>query len=150
MPWNCSAKAILGDPGAVSGAGDKVKTGGKKFDEQKVQTKNRSPWGQTLYGPVPNGRANTRSWLGRKPFVFFCPIGGQQRLKTIWCVLTRRITTRLLCSPCLPGSFDDNLTRGESFRLERQYVRDTVRRGWRKGVGKYVGLLERCCNGGVG
>ena len=86
---------ILGDPGAVSGAGDKVKTGGKKFDEQKVQTKNRSPWGQTLYGPVPNGRANTRSWLGRKPFVFFCPIGGQQRLKTIWCVLTRRITTRL-------------------------------------------------------
>ena len=42
---------ILGDPGAVSGAGDKVKTGGKKFDEQKVQTKNRSPWGQTLYGP---------------------------------------------------------------------------------------------------
>ena len=52
---------ILGDPGAVSGAGDKVITGGKKFDEQKVQTKNRSPWGQTLYGPVPNGRANTRS-----------------------------------------------------------------------------------------
>ena len=25
----------LGDPGAVSGAEDKVKTGGKKFDEQK-------------------------------------------------------------------------------------------------------------------
>ena len=31
---------ILGDPGAVGGAEDKVKTGGKKFDEQKVRKKN--------------------------------------------------------------------------------------------------------------
>ena len=43
---------ILGDPGAVSGAGDKVKTGGKKFDEQKVQTKNRSPWGHSTTCPA--------------------------------------------------------------------------------------------------
>ena len=28
---------ILGDPGAVSGAEDKVKTGGKKFGEQKYE-----------------------------------------------------------------------------------------------------------------
>ena len=38
--YHLISNSILGDPGAVSGAGDKVKTGGKKFDEQKVQTKN--------------------------------------------------------------------------------------------------------------
>ena len=40
---------ILGDPEAVSGAEDKVKTGGKKFDEQKVRKKNKSRWGQKQY-----------------------------------------------------------------------------------------------------
>ena len=29
--------SILGDPGAISGAEDKVKTGGKKFDEQNYE-----------------------------------------------------------------------------------------------------------------
>ena len=35
----CRGFSILGDPGAVSGAEDKVKTGGKKFNEQKYERK---------------------------------------------------------------------------------------------------------------
>ena len=35
---------ILGDPGVISGAEDKVKTGGKKFDEQKYERKIGAPW----------------------------------------------------------------------------------------------------------
>ena len=64
---------ILGDPGADSGAEDEVKTGGKKFDEQKYERKIGVPGDKLFYGPVPNGRTNTRPRLGRKPFCIFLP-----------------------------------------------------------------------------
>ena len=52
---------ILGDPGADSGAEDQNQNGREKIRRAKVRKKNTSPWGQTLYAPVPNGRTNTRS-----------------------------------------------------------------------------------------
>ena len=51
---------ILGDPGADSGAEDENQNGREKIRRAKVRKKNTSPWGQTLYAPVPNGRTNTR------------------------------------------------------------------------------------------
>ena len=52
---------ILGEPGADSGAEDENQNGREKIRGAKVRKKNTSPWGQTLYAPVPNGRTNTRS-----------------------------------------------------------------------------------------
>ena len=47
--------AILGDPGAVTGGGKKSKRARKKFGRRKVKSDEKSPWGQGLNGPVPNG-----------------------------------------------------------------------------------------------
>ena len=52
---------ILGDPGADSGAEDENQNGWEKIRQAKVRKKNTSPWGQTLYAPVPNGRTYTHS-----------------------------------------------------------------------------------------
>ena len=52
------SSAILGDPGAVSGGGEKSKQARKKFGRRKVKKENKSPWGQGFNGPVPNGRNN--------------------------------------------------------------------------------------------
>ena len=52
---------ILGVPGADSGAEDENQNGREKIRRAKVRKKKTSPWGQTLYAPVPNGRTNTRS-----------------------------------------------------------------------------------------
>ena len=52
-------QTILGDPGAVSGDGEKSKTGEKKFGRRKVKNAKKSPWGQGFNGPVPNGQASS-------------------------------------------------------------------------------------------
>ena len=51
-------QVILGDPGAVSG-GRESKQARKKFGRTKVKNENKSPWGQSFNGPVPNGRSNS-------------------------------------------------------------------------------------------
>ena len=50
---------ILGDPGAVSGGGKKSKRARKKFGRREVKNDEKSPWGQVLNGPVPNGRGSS-------------------------------------------------------------------------------------------
>ena len=50
----CSGTCILGDPGAVSGDGEK-----SKFGRRKVKNAKKSPWGQCFNGPVPNGQASS-------------------------------------------------------------------------------------------
>ena len=50
---------ILGDPGAVSGDGEKSKTGDKKFRRRKVKNAKKSPWGECFNGPVPDGQASS-------------------------------------------------------------------------------------------
>jgi len=50
---------IFGDPGAVSGGGEKSKRARRKFGPRKVRKKSKSPWGQGFNGPVPNGRSSS-------------------------------------------------------------------------------------------
>ena len=50
--------SILGDPGAVSGAG-KSQNGREKIRAKKSQEGDKSPWGQDFNRPVPNGRSNS-------------------------------------------------------------------------------------------
>jgi len=64
---------ILGDPGAVSGGGRKSKRARKKFGRRKVKNEWKSPWGQGLNGPVPNGRSSSGFWLVPENFCFFLP-----------------------------------------------------------------------------
>ena len=54
-----TTESILGDPGALSGDGEKSKTGEKKFGRRKVKNAKKSPWGQGFKGPVPNGRGSS-------------------------------------------------------------------------------------------
>ena len=47
---------ILGDPGADSGDEEKSKRAEKYTARRKVKNGEKSPWGQCLARPVPNGR----------------------------------------------------------------------------------------------
>ena len=47
---------ILGDPGADSGDEEKSKRAEKYMARLKVKNGEKSPWGQCLTRPVPNGR----------------------------------------------------------------------------------------------
>ena len=66
------AKDILEDPGADSGGKGKSIYGWKNMARRKVKNGEKSPWGQCLTGPVPNGRCHSAFWLGRKTQKFFC------------------------------------------------------------------------------
>ena len=47
---------ILGDPGADSGDEEKSKRAEKYMARRNVKNGEKSPWGQCLTRPVPNGR----------------------------------------------------------------------------------------------
>ena len=49
------ASHILGDPGADSGDEEKSKRAEKYMARRKVKNDEKSPWGQCLTRPVPNG-----------------------------------------------------------------------------------------------
>ena len=48
-------RGILGDPGVDSGGEGKSKRA-EKYGTKKVKNGEKSPWGQCLTRPVPNGR----------------------------------------------------------------------------------------------
>ena len=52
---------ILGDPGADSGGEGKSKRAEKYMERSKVKNGEKSPWGQCLTRPVPNGRRQNQS-----------------------------------------------------------------------------------------
>ena len=56
-------KRILGDPGADSGDEEKSKRAEKYMARRKVKNGEKSPWGQCLTRPVPNGRRRSGFWL---------------------------------------------------------------------------------------
>ena len=57
---------MLGDPGVDSGGEGKSNGLGKNMARRKVKNDEKSPWGQCLTRPVPNGRRRSAFWLGRK------------------------------------------------------------------------------------
>ena len=92
MPMQCSP--ILGDPGAVSGDGEKSKTGEKKFGRRKVKNAKKSPWGQCFNRPVPNGQASSGFWLVPENLCIFLPNHRAARLGAISRLLTRQLQCR--------------------------------------------------------
>ena len=73
-----SNKYILGDPGAVSGDGEKSKTGEKNSGEEKSRTRRRAPGDNVLTDQFQTVRPVLASDWSQKTFVFFCPITEQQ------------------------------------------------------------------------
>ena len=57
---------ILGDPGADSGDEEKSKRAENYMARRKVKNGQKSPWGQCLTRPVPNGRRRSGFWLVHK------------------------------------------------------------------------------------
>ena len=53
------SSTILGDPGAVSGAGEKCKRARKKSGQCKIKKAAKNPGDKGFNGPVPNGRGNS-------------------------------------------------------------------------------------------
>ena len=62
-----TVSGILGDSGADSGDEEKSKRAEKYMARRKVKNGEKSPWGQCLTRPVPNGR---RSLLFFVPYIF--------------------------------------------------------------------------------
>ena len=56
IPEDILVTNILGDPGADSGEEEKSKRAEKYMARRKVKNGEKSPWGQCLTRPVPNGR----------------------------------------------------------------------------------------------
>ena len=69
--WQLWTACILGDPGADSGAEDENQNGREKIRRAKERKKNTSPWGQTLYEPVPE----KKTFLPNQERVFVRPFG---------------------------------------------------------------------------
>ena len=67
LPWRVHYQGynacILGDPGADSGDEEKSKRAEKCMARRKVKNGEKSPWGQCLTRPVPNGRRRSGFWL---------------------------------------------------------------------------------------
>ena len=58
--------------GQIVGARESL-NGQKNMARRKVKNGERSPWGQCLTRPVPNGRRRSAFWLGRKTQKFSAP-----------------------------------------------------------------------------
>ena len=67
------AKDILEDPGADSGGKGKSIYGWKNMARRKVKNGEKSPWGQRLTRPVPNGRRRSGFWLVPENCCVFLP-----------------------------------------------------------------------------
>ena len=76
---------ILGDPGVVSRAGRK---GATKVFKHKL----KSPWLPTLTGPIPNGQANTGSWLDTRNALYHC---AQSANNISWVLFVNSYTTAI-------------------------------------------------------
>ena len=76
---------ILGDPGVVSRAGRK---GATKVFKHKL----KSPWLPTLTGPIPNGQANTGSWLDTRNALYHC---AQSTNSISWVLFVNSYTTAI-------------------------------------------------------
>ena len=56
---NGRKKVILGDPGADKGGEGNSKRAKKYMKRRKVKNGEKSPWGECLTRPVPNGRCRS-------------------------------------------------------------------------------------------
>lgn len=113
---------ILGDLGAVSGDGEKSKTGEKKFGRRKVKNEEKSPWGQGFNGPVPNGRGNSGFWLVPENLCFFLPNHRAAKPGVVSCLLTRTIHTGQLLA-IFVWVVRQGFTRGEKSQSQHKMWR---------------------------
>ena len=81
----CQVLLILGDPGAVSQAGEKAR---RKFSS----TGGKAPGLPTLTGPFPNDKANVGSWLGTKNALYYC---AQSANSIFWVLFVSSYTTAI-------------------------------------------------------
>ena len=65
------AKTSSETQGQILGARESL-YGWKNMARRKVKNGEKSPWGQCLTRPVPNGRCHSALWLGRKTQKFSC------------------------------------------------------------------------------
>ena len=70
--WLSLRKSFLGDPGADSGGEGKSKRV-ENVAQRKVKNGKKSPWGQCLTRPVPNGRRHSDFWLVPENGCVFLP-----------------------------------------------------------------------------
>ena len=71
---------ILGDPGTDSGDEEKSKRVEKYMARRKVKNDEKSPWGQCLTRPVPNGRRRS----GFRKLVVFWHQSEARTAVTVW------------------------------------------------------------------
>ena len=69
---------ILGDPGAVSGGGEKSKRVRKNSGEKKSRRRRRAPGDKVLTDQFQTAGVILASDWCQKTFVFFCPITERQ------------------------------------------------------------------------
>ena len=93
---------ILGDPGAVSGGGEKSSGREKNSGEEKSRRKIRAPGDKVLTDQFQTVGAILASDWCQKIFVFFLPNHRARTLGVASCSPTRNIHTRLLLAICWP------------------------------------------------
>ena len=111
-PSTSNSTCILGDPGAVSGGGNKSKRARKKIGRRKVKKENRSPWDSSLNRPVPKPfKVLACDWAQK---IFLCPI----RVQLFSCpFLIRRCSppnSLIACSPFIYLLVQESFPRSKS------------------------------------
>ena len=105
--------------GQIVGARESLK-GQKNMARRKVKNGEKSPWGQCLTRPVPNGRRSSGFWLVPENFCFSAqsqasrPMGRFVYPYTEWYMNGS-------CSPCLSGPYAEALLEMKSSNLSTKF-----------------------------
>ena len=80
---------ILGDPGAELVGARESLNGRKNVARRKIRNGKKSPWGECLTRPAPNGRRHSGFWLVPKNFCVFLPNQKAEQWRTFGTGLVR-------------------------------------------------------------
>ena len=105
----CQVLLILGDPGAVSQAGEKAR---RKFSS----TGGKAPELPTLTGPFPNDQANVGSWLGTKNAFYYC---AQSANSISWVLFVNSYTTAVDSITACRAHTPKKCTQSGNFQFDK-------------------------------
>ena len=105
------ATSILGDPGAVSGGGEKSSGREKHSGEEKSRRRIRAPGDKVLTDQFQTVGAILASDWCQKIFVFFLPNHRAGTLGVASCSPTRNIHTRQLLAICCEGLLEEKSSK---------------------------------------
>ena len=106
------------------------------MERRKVKNGEKSPWGQCLTKPVPNGRRRSGLWIGARKLVFFWHQSEARTAATVWNWSGKTLSPGALLAVLYFSSFNI------FFRPFRLFVVPTICPWVSEDVEKQAGVLK--------